>query len=62
MVTTWYQASAGDFIVRIQKAWDSGLTVAHTLGGIYIEMSGDRAIAQTRMQIIQRAPSLLAAK
>lgn len=55
MVTTWVQASATDFIARSRRAWDDGLMVLHSLGGANIEVRGSRAIAQSRMQIIQRA-------
>lgn len=58
MMATWFQASATDFIARSRAAWDAGLTVFHTLGGgtIDIDATGTRAVAQTKMQIIQRAP------
>ena len=55
IVTTWFQASATDFIARSRRAWDDGLMVLHSLGGTRIEVRGLRAIAQSRMQIIQRA-------
>ena len=55
MVTTWFQASATDFIARSRRAWDDGLMVLHSLGGTSVEVQGSRAIAQSRMQIIQRA-------
>ena len=56
MAATWFQASAIDFIRRSRAAWDNGLTVYHSLGGTVIELADHRAVAQTRMQIIQRAP------
>lgn len=56
MRATWFQASASDFIARSRAAWDDGLTVLHTLGGTSVEVRGDRAVAETRMQILQRAP------
>jgi len=55
MMTTWYQASADDFIARSRRAFDNGLKVLHMLGGTSIEIAGNRAIAQTKMQIMQRA-------
>lgn len=55
MSATWFQASATDFIARSRKAWEGGLTVFHTLGGGNVDVAGSRAVAQTRMQIIQRA-------
>ncbi len=56
MRASWFQASAADFIARSRAAWDGGLTVLHTMGGSSIELRGERAIAETRMTIIQRAP------
>ena len=56
MVTTWSQASATEFIARSRKAWDAGLKALHTLGGSSVDIDGCRAVAQTKMQIIQRAP------
>lgn len=55
MAATWFQASAADFIARSRAAWEGGLCVYHVLGGSSVEVAGDRAIAQTRMQIVQRA-------
>lgn len=55
MVATWCEASAADFIARSAEAWRAGMTVLHGLGGTSIDMRGDRAVAQTRMQILQRA-------
>lgn len=56
MAATWFQAPAADFIARSRAAFDAGLTVYHLLGGTAVDMAGDRAVAETRMQIIQRAP------
>lgn len=55
MMTTWFQAPAGDFIERSRKAFASGLQVLHMLGGSSIDVSGVRAVAHTKMEIIQRA-------
>ena len=55
MNTSWYSASASEFIERSRQAFANGLKVLHTLGGSSIEVRGDRAIAETRMQIVQRA-------
>ena len=55
MVTTWCEATGPEFIERSRKAWDAGLQVLHTLGGSTIDVEGDRAVAQTKMQILQRA-------
>jgi hypothetical protein len=55
IMTTWCQASASEFIERSRQAWHDGLKVLHTLGGSSIELVGDRAVAQTKMQILQRS-------
>lgn len=55
MVATWFQAGAADFIARSQEAWRDGMDVVHMLGGSSIDLHGDRAISQTKMQITQRA-------
>lgn len=55
MMTTWCETSAMDFIARSQTAWNAGLKVLHTLGGSSIDLRGSRAIAQSKMQILQRA-------
>jgi hypothetical protein len=56
MIATWFQASAPDFIARSKKAFSDGMKSNHTLGGTAIDVTGNRAIAQTKMQIMQRAP------
>ncbi len=55
MSTTWFQASGAEFVARSRLAWDHGMRVLHMLGGCSIDLHGPRAIAQTKMQIIQRA-------
>lgn len=55
MMTTWCEASASDFIARSEQAWQAGMTVLHSLGGTSIDQRADRAVAQTRMRILQRA-------
>ena len=55
MVATWVTASAADFIAGCRRSFDRGLVGLHSLGGGNIELNGSRAVAQTRMQITQRA-------
>lgn len=55
MMTTWNQSSATDFITRSRSAWENGIKVLHALGGASIEIRGRRAVAQSRMDITQRA-------
>ena len=55
MMATWCQADAEGFIKASQQGWAKGVSILHFLGGSTIEISGDRAIAQTKMTISQRA-------
>jgi hypothetical protein len=54
MNATWFRASAEDFIAGCRRAFDSGAVALHTLGGISIDVRGDRAMSQCKMQIVQR--------
>jgi hypothetical protein len=54
MMATWWQGPAEEFIRVSQEGWDRGVRILHFLGGSSIELSGDRAIAQTKMTITQR--------
>lgn len=55
MMATWCQASAADFITASQDGWARGVSILHFLGGHFADIAGDRAIAQTKMTISQRA-------
>ncbi len=54
MFATWFQASATEFIARAKFAASQGMKGVHMLGGTSVEMAGERAVAQTKMQILQR--------
>ncbi len=54
MMATWFQGSADEFIRVSQDGWARGVSILHFLGGISIEVAGDRAISQTKMTISQR--------
>ena len=54
MMATWWQGHHEDFIRVSQEGWDRGVRILHFLGGSTIDVSGDRAIAQTKMTITQR--------
>ena len=54
MTATWFQASASEFIAGCRRSFDAGIVGLHFLGGTSIEVNGSRAIAQTKMQIVQR--------
>lgn len=55
MMATWFQGSADEFIRVTREGWDNGVSILHFLGGSSIDIAGDRAIAQTKMTISQRA-------
>jgi len=56
MMATWFQGPAEGFIEVTREGWDKGVSILHFLGGSSIDVSGNRAIAQTKMTISQRAP------
>lgn len=56
MFTTWTGGIPfEEFIRRNDEGWAKGVRILHFLGGSAIEVAGDRAIAQTKMTISQRA-------
>jgi hypothetical protein len=55
MMATWFQASAMEFTARARAAFEQGSRSIHILGGTGVEIHGDHAVAQTRMQILQRS-------
>ncbi|MFA9446120.1 nuclear transport factor 2 family protein [Egicoccus sp. AB-alg6-2] len=55
MMATWFQGSADEFATISQRGFERGVNILHFLGGTSIELAGDRAVAQTKMQILQRA-------
>ena len=56
MMATWFQGSFEEFIKVNDEGWARGVRILHFLGGTSIDVSGDRAVAQTKMTISQRAP------
>jgi len=55
MMATWFQGPAADFIRVSREGFDRGVRILHFLGGTSIDLAGDRAVAQTKMTISQRA-------
>ena len=55
MMATWFQGSAAEFIRVSREGWNRGVSILHFLGGVSIDLAGDRAVAQTKMTISQRA-------
>jgi hypothetical protein len=54
MMATWFQGPFKDFIRVTREGWDKGVSILHFLGGSAVEVSGERAISQTKMTISQR--------
>lgn len=55
MSATWFQGPARDFTRVSQEGFANGVRILHFLGGTSIDLTGERAIAQTKMTISQRA-------
>jgi SnoaL-like domain len=55
MMATWFQGPAEDFIRVSREGFERGVSILHFLGGHSADVAGDRAIAQTKMTISQRA-------
>jgi hypothetical protein len=56
MSATWFQAPAAEFCRRRQEGWEKGVSIIHFLGAHTCDVVAERAIAQTKMTISQRAP------
>jgi hypothetical protein len=55
MMATWFQGTAEEFIRVSREGFERGVNILHFLGGSSIDLAGERAIAQTKMTINQRA-------
>jgi len=55
MMATWFQGTADEFIRVSREGFERGVRILHFLGGTAVDLAGDRAIAQTKMTISQRA-------
>jgi len=55
MMATWFQGSAEEFIRVSREGFERGVSILHFLGGSSVDWVGERAIAQTKMTISQRA-------
>jgi hypothetical protein len=54
MMATWFQGPAPEFIRVSREGFQRGVRILHFLGGTSVDVSGERAIAQTKMTISQR--------
>jgi hypothetical protein len=55
MMATWFQGTRDEFIKVSEEGYSRGVRILHFLGGSTIDVAGNRAIAQTKMTISQRA-------
>jgi hypothetical protein len=55
MMATWFQGTADEFIDVSKQGYARGVRILHFLGGTSIDIKSNRAIAQTKMTISQRA-------
>jgi hypothetical protein len=55
MMATWFQGPAEEFIEVSRAGFAKGVSILHFLGGNSVDLAGDRAVAQTKMTISQRA-------
>lgn len=55
MTATWFQGPASQFIKVSREGFERGVNILHFLGGFTCDVAGNRAIAQTKMTINQRA-------
>ena len=55
MQTTWFSGTGEEFVAGSQAAFNRGIEVLHTLSGTTVDVQGNRAVAQTKMAINQRA-------
>lgn len=55
MMATWFQGTADEFIKVSREGFEKGVSILHFLGGMGIDIAENRAIAQTKMTINQRA-------
>ena len=56
MMATWTQGTGDEFIAMNKIAWEKPVTILHFQGAHFADIEGDRAVAQTKMYISQRAP------
>jgi hypothetical protein len=55
MTATWFQGPAAEFMRARRAGFERGVSIIHFLGGTTCEVAGERAVAQTKMTINQRA-------
>jgi SnoaL-like domain len=57
MMTTWGgKATPQQFAEAATKGFERGDRMLHSVGGVTVEVNGDRAVAQSKLRIMQRGP------
>jgi hypothetical protein len=56
MMATWFQGGFEEFIKVSQEGFDRGVRILHEISGSTVDVAGNRAIADSKMKIMQRAP------
>jgi SnoaL-like protein len=56
MRATWFQGTADEFIEASKGSFARGVRSNHVLSGTTLDIAGNRAVAQTKMAILHRAP------
>jgi hypothetical protein len=57
MMTTWGgKAAPEDFVAAASDGFARGDRMLHAVGGVSVEIEGDRAIAKSKLRIMQRGP------
>jgi hypothetical protein len=55
MMATWFQGTADEFIQVCRDGFSLGMRGWHLLGGMAIELQGQRAVAQTKVTLASRS-------
>jgi hypothetical protein len=54
MMTTWFQGPIVEFIAANKASYEKGFRTLHFIGGISIDVNGNRAISQAKVSVSQR--------
>lgn len=54
--TTWFEGSADEFVDRSQASFGGAIRAQHFIGTSSVDVSADRAVADTRIMLQLRAP------
>lgn len=55
MMTTWGgKATAAEFVAAATRGFEKGDRMLHSVGGVTFDIDGDRAVAKSKLRIMQR--------